>query len=194
MGKRRFLVSLMTDDNDFQIEQASSAQQAAARWGVEIQIVYAENDAITQSTQILRAIHVPEEDHPKAIIFEPVGATALPQVAQASVKAGIGWAVLNRDASYIAELRRTSKVPVFGVSSDIEGPSQNTVAQEREMGLEEITSSKIHVIVLRGQWTEDSGADLAESVVVEEHHHRLGGFAKRCHGDWRAESVPGLVE
>jgi hypothetical protein len=40
MGKRRFLVSLMTDDNDFQIEQASSAEQAAARLGVEIQIVY----------------------------------------------------------------------------------------------------------------------------------------------------------
>jgi hypothetical protein len=45
MGKRRFLVSLMTDDNAFQIEQASSAEQAAARLGVEIQIVYAENDA-----------------------------------------------------------------------------------------------------------------------------------------------------
>jgi ABC-type sugar transport system substrate-binding protein len=114
MRKRRFLVSLMTDDNDFQIEQASSAEQAAARLGVEIQIVYAENDGITQSSQILRAIHAPEEDRPDAIIFEPVGATALPQVAQASVKAGIGWAVLNRDASYIAELRRTSKVPIFG--------------------------------------------------------------------------------
>jgi ABC-type sugar transport system substrate-binding protein len=38
----------------------------------------------------------------------------------------------------------------------IEGPSQNTVAQERKTGLEETISAKIHVIVLRGQWTEDS--------------------------------------
>jgi ABC-type sugar transport system substrate-binding protein len=79
MSKPRFLVSLTTSDNDYQIEQAQSAEQAANKLGVEVQIVYADNDAITQSTQVLKAIQSPEAARPNAIVFEPVGGTALPQ-------------------------------------------------------------------------------------------------------------------
>jgi ribose transport system substrate-binding protein len=180
MAKLRFLVSLMTNDNDYQIEQAHSAEDTARKLGVEAQILFAENDAITQSTQILRAIQVPEKDRPNAIVFEPVGATALPQVARAAVTAGIAWAVLNREASYIAELRHFAKIPVFGVSSDqmevgriagrqcaallprggailyIQGPSQTTVSKGREAGLHDAIPRNIHLSVLRGQWTEES--------------------------------------
>lgn len=180
MRKLRFLVALMTNDNDYQVEQANSAQETARRLGIEAQIVYANNDAITQSTQILRVIQAPEKERPDAVVFEPVGGTALPQVARAAANAGIGWAVLNRDASYIAEIRASAKVPVFGISSDqvevgriagrqcaallprggsilyIEGPSQNVVAKEREAGLHETLPKNIHLSVLRGQWTEDS--------------------------------------
>ncbi len=180
MRKLRFLVSLTTNDNDYQIEQAQSAEQAAKRLGVEAQIIYADNDAITQSTQILKAIQAPAETRPDAIVFEPVGGTALPQVARAAAGAGIGWAVLNRDANYIAELRRTSTVPIFAVSSDheeigriqgrqfaallpkggsilyIQGPSENSAAKERTAGMQETKPANIQLALLRGQWTEDS--------------------------------------
>lgn len=180
MRKLRFLVSLMTNENDYQLEQASSAEQTASRLGVEAKILFADNDAITQSTQILKAIQVEPKDRPDAIVFEPVGGTALPQVARAAMSAGIGWAVLNRDASYISEFRQTSKVPIFGVSSDqvevgriagrqcvallprggsvlyIEGPSQSSVARERALGMQEIKPTNIHLTVLKGQWTEES--------------------------------------
>ncbi len=180
MPKLKFLVSLMTNDNDYQLEQARSAEETARRLGVEAQILFAENDAITQSTQILRAIQAPEKDRPNAIVFEPVGATALPQVARAAVAAGIGWVVLNREASYIAEIRPSTKVPVFSVSSDqlevgriagrqcatllprggailyIQGPSQTTVSKGREAGLHDAIPRNIHLSVLRGQWTEES--------------------------------------
>ncbi len=180
MRKLRFLVSLMTNENDYQLEQANSAEQAANKLGVEVKILFADNDAITQSTQILKVIQGEPKDRPDAIVFEPVGGTALPQVARASINAGIGWAVLNRDASYIAEFRQTSKVPIFGVSSDqvevgriagrqcaallprggsllyIEGPSQSVVARERALGLQETKPANIHVAVLKGQWTEES--------------------------------------
>src|SRR6202790_5066149 len=118
MKKLKFLVFLTTDDNDYQIEQSESAEQAARKTGVDVQIIHAQNDAINQSTQLLKAVQSPKELRPDAIIFEPVGGTALPQVAKAAVSAGIGWAVLNRDAAYISELRQSSKVPIFGVSSD----------------------------------------------------------------------------
>src|SRR5207248_10905948 len=54
MKKLRFLVSLTTNDDDYQIEQAQSAEEAARKFGVELQVIYADNDAITQSTQLLK--------------------------------------------------------------------------------------------------------------------------------------------
>jgi ribose transport system substrate-binding protein len=180
MRKLRFLVSLTTNDNDYQIEQARAAEQAAKRFNVDLQILYADNDAINQSTQILKAIQTAPEDRPDAIIFEPVGGTALPQVARAAVSAGIGWAVLNREANYVSELRLSSKTPVFSVSSDhveigriqgrqcaallstggtvlcIQGPSENSAAKDRTLGLQEAKPGNIHLIMLKGQWTEES--------------------------------------
>lgn len=180
MDKLRFLVSLTTNDNDYQIEQAQSAQEAAKKFGVELQIIYADNDAITQSTQLLKAIQSAEAQRPTAIIFEPVGGTAMPQVARAAVAAGIGWAVLNRDANYVSELRRTSSAPVFVVTSDhleigriqgrqiaallphggailcIQGPAENSAAKDRATGMQETKPSNVHATLLRAQWTEES--------------------------------------
>ncbi len=180
MKKLHFLVALTTNDNDYQIEQAQSAQQMARKLGAEVQIVYADNDAITQSTQILKAIQVAEDKRPDAVVFEPVGGTALPQVARAAASVGIGWAVLNRDASYIPEMRKSSSAPTFGVSSDhleigriqgrqfaallphggailyIQGPAENSAAKERALGMQETKPSNIHVTALRAQWTEES--------------------------------------
>jgi len=102
MKKLKFLISLTTNDNDYQIEQAAAADEAARRLGVDVQIIYAENDSITQSQQILSVIQSRSDAHPDGIIFEPVGGTALPQVARAAVSAGISWVVLNRNVDYIA--------------------------------------------------------------------------------------------
>src|SRR5258707_11437397 len=180
MAKIRILVSLTTNDNDYQIEQAQSAEQEANKLGVTAEIIYADNDAINQSTQILRAIQAEPEDRPSAIVFEPVGGTALPQVARAAASAGIGWAVLNRDGSYIPELRRPSSAPVFAVSSDhleigriqgrqfgallpqggailyIQGPAENSAAKERNAGMQEAKPRNIQFTLLRAQWTEES--------------------------------------
>src|SRR5277367_5806241 len=118
MTKLRFLVSLTTSDNDYQTEQAASAEIAARKLNVDLQIVYADNDAINQSTQILKAVQSAANVRPHAVVFEPVGGTALPQVARAAVGAGLGWAILNREATYVAELRKTSSVPIFSLTSD----------------------------------------------------------------------------
>jgi ribose transport system substrate-binding protein len=180
MPKIRILVSLTTNDNDYQIEQAQSAEQAASKLGVTAEILYANNDAINQSTQILRAIQASPAERPNAIVFEPVGGTALPQVARAAAAAEIGWAVLNRDANYIEELRKDSTAAIFAISSDhveigriqgrqfaallprggtvlyIQGPSENSAAKERTVGMQETKPANIQIIALRGQWTEES--------------------------------------
>ncbi len=180
MKKLRFLVSLTTRDNDYQLEQASAAQESSRRLGVDLEILYADNDAITQSTQILKAVQAAPELRPDAIVFEPVGATALAQVARTAVGAGISWGVLNREAEYLSELRKTSRVPIFSISSDhkeigkiqgqqfsallprggsilyIQGPSENSAARDRTEGMHSALPSKIQVTALRGQWTEES--------------------------------------
>src|SRR5271156_738559 len=119
MKKLKFLVSLTNDDNDYQQEQALAAEKAARRLGVEVIIIHANNDAVAQSQQLLHYVQE-SSARPHAIMFEPAGGTAFPQVARAAVAAGIGWVVLNHEADYILDLRRTFKVPVLSISSDHE--------------------------------------------------------------------------
>src|SRR5881392_2895855 len=90
MSKFRFLVSLITKDNDYQMEQAADATNVAAELGAKAEIIYADSDPITQSTQALKAIQADPSLRPNGIIIEPLGATAFPQVAKAAGTAGIG--------------------------------------------------------------------------------------------------------
>lgn len=187
MKKLKFVVSLTTKDNDYQIEQAAAAEEAAAKLNVDLKILYAENDAILQSQQLLKLIQSASESRPDAIFFEPVGGTAMPQVARASVSAGIGWAVLNRDVDYISEFRRNFKVPIFSISSDheeigriqgkqisallpkggsvllIQGPSESLAAKQRTTGMYETKPVGVQVKIMKGNWTESSAHKLVSS-------------------------------
>jgi ribose transport system substrate-binding protein len=180
MKKLKFLISLHTSENDFQQAQAVSAQQAAQRLGVDTEIAFADNDAVDQSTHLLRAIQNPSESRPDAIVLEPVSGTALPQAARAACAAGIGWAVLNRSPDYVPELHKAAATPIFTVSSNhseigriqgkqfaallpqggsilyIEGPSHSSSAQRRTAGMLETKPSNIQLIMLKGHWTEQS--------------------------------------
>jgi ribose transport system substrate-binding protein len=180
MKKLRFLLSLTNDDNDYQIEQTSAAQQAARRLGVELEIVYARNDGIVQSQQLLTSIQSTSAPRPDAILFEPAGSTAHPQIARAAAAAGIGVVLLNRDADYIVELRRLSDVPAFAITSNheeigriqgqqlstllpaggivlcIQGPAESPAAKQRYTGLLETKPDGVQLRVLKAHWTEAS--------------------------------------
>jgi ribose transport system substrate-binding protein len=180
MKKLSFLVSLTNNDNDYQQEQAAAAEKAARRLGVDVKIVHASNDALTQSQQLLQYVQGAATSRPDAIVFEPAGGTAFPQVARAAAAAGIGWVVLNHEADYISELRRSSKAPVFYISSDheevgkiqgkqfaallpkggsilyIEGPANSSAAKERTLGMNRTKPANIQVKTMRANWTEES--------------------------------------
>lgn len=185
--KLRFLVSLHTRDNDFQVAQAQSAEEMARKLGSEAEIIFADNDSVTQSTQLLRVIQGRPESRPDAILVEPVSGTALPQVAQAACAAGIGWAVLNKRPDYLLNLRRTATAPVFAVISDhseigriqgrqfaallpaggtvlyIKGPSQSSAAHARESGMLQTKPSNIQLALLKAEWTEKSAVRAVRS-------------------------------
>jgi ABC-type sugar transport system substrate-binding protein len=180
MKKLKFLLSLTTNDNDYQIEQAATAEEAARKIGAQLQIVYADNDAINQSQQLLKIIQSGSEGKPDAIVFEPAGSTGLPQVAKAAASAGIGWVILNREVDYVSQLRTAHKVPVFCLTSDhkeigriqgsqiavlvprggsilyIQGPSGSDAAQQRTEGMQQRKPENVQVRMVRAHWTEGS--------------------------------------
>jgi ribose transport system substrate-binding protein len=179
LDKPNFLVSLITQDNDFQLEQAASAQAAATKLGVNVQIIYAKNDAVLQTQQILQYIQEPSK-RPDAILVEPVG-TGMPQVAKAAVAAGIAWGVVNAGVDYLAQLRQHAMVPVFSILSNheeigkiqgqqigailgetgcvlsVEGPGVRDVARLRTKGMMSTKPGRVTVKALKGDWTQQSG-------------------------------------
>src|SRR5580658_1581567 len=180
MKRLSFLVSLTNNDNDYQQEQAAVAEKAARRLGVDVKVIHANNDALAQSQQLLHYVQDSSVVRPDAIVFEPAGGTAFPQVARAAAAAGIGWVVLNHEVDYILELRRAYKVPVFAISSDheqvgkiqgqqfgkllpnggsmlyIEGPANSSAARDRTAGMLKTKPANIQVKTMRANWTEDS--------------------------------------
>jgi hypothetical protein len=49
MKRLRFLVSLTTRDNDYQLEQAAAAQEASRRLSVDLEILYADTTRLRKA-------------------------------------------------------------------------------------------------------------------------------------------------
>ena len=181
MSKIKFVLSLITSENDYQREQARAAEAVARRLQVDLEILYADNDSVTQSSQMLEVIHKYKSEL-SGILVEPAGGTGFPQVGRAAVSSGIAWVLLNRDASSLADLRRNFPIPAFAVSSDhtdvgrmqarqlaallpgggsvlcIQGPSGSAAAQQRMSGLQEAKPGNIVLKILKSpNWTEEGG-------------------------------------
>jgi ribose transport system substrate-binding protein len=173
----RFVVSL-PNQNSYQSEQAKSAREVAAEIGAEVHICFADNDAVTQSQQLLEFVQS-ANDRPSAILFEPLTSTALARVGEAAVTAGIGWAVLNCDVDYLSALRGRAHAPVFSVTRDhteigriqgkqftallpgggtvlyLQGPATSSAAVQRSTGMESTKAENIKIKHLRSPWTEE---------------------------------------
>ncbi len=180
MKQLNFVLSLTNSENDYQLEQVHAAEEVAKRLGVQLRTMDAGNDAIDQSQQLLKIIQSHADSHPDGIIFEPVGGTALPQVARAAAIAGIGWVVLNREVEYVAELRKAYRIPAFTLTSDheevgriqgrqfaallpnggsvlyIQGPSESLAAKQRTAGMYETKPLEVQAKLMKAQWTEAS--------------------------------------
>ena len=57
MNKLRVVLSLMTRDSDYQLEQAKAAEAVAQQQNVVLEIFYADGNSVTQSSQLLNLIH-----------------------------------------------------------------------------------------------------------------------------------------
>jgi ribose transport system substrate-binding protein len=204
MNNQNVVIALTTKDNDYQAEQSASAAEAASRLGIKINVIYADNNAVNQSQQLLKIIQ-DKSERPSAILVEPVG-TPMHQVAKAAVAAGIGWGILNREADYIPELRRSALVPVFALSPDqeevgriqgkqlaafttegnilyIEGPTSSSAATLRTKGMLSTKPSQVEFKVLKGDWSERGGEHAIKSWLSLSTSSQLNIRAVFCQND-----------
>ena len=202
MNNLNVVVALTTRDNDYQAEQAAAAAEMASRLGIKIDVIYADNDAVNQTQQLVKIIQ--SDKRPSAILVEPVG-TGLPQVAKAAVAAKIGWGIINNDPDYLAELRR-SGLPVFSISTDqfevgriqgdqisalvrqgnilyIEGPASTMAAQLRTKGMMTTKPDAVALKTLKGDWTERSAQRAVHSWLSLASSRQLHIQAVICQND-----------
>jgi ABC-type sugar transport system substrate-binding protein len=179
MKRLRVVVSL-PNDNAYQHEQGVVAKTAGERLGLDVQVIRADDDSITQSQQLLKIIQTPPEVRPSALIVEPVTATGLRRVAEAAVAEGIAWVISNSDVDYVQQLRKSPQIPVFIVTQGqheigrlqgkqlaallpqggavlcVEGPSMSSVAVQRHEGMDIAKPRNVQTTSVRSKWSEES--------------------------------------
>jgi ABC-type sugar transport system substrate-binding protein len=177
--KRLSIVVSLPGENNYLREQEAAARTTAQRLGLDLHVVNAKSDPITQSQQVLEVVQA-QSGRPDGVIVEPVNNQGLPRVAEAAVAAGIGWVVSNARVDYLEPLRKRAKAPVFAVSQDhteigrmqgrqflailprggcvlyLRGPATNFLAAQRSEGLESVLGASVQMKSLKIQWTAES--------------------------------------
>ncbi len=185
MNRLSLLISL-PGENNYLREQEAVAKITAQRLGVDLTIINAKSDPVTQSQQVLEIVQS-RSSLPDGIVIEPVNIQGLPRVAEAAVAAGIGWVVSNARVDYVEGLRKNAKAPVFMVSQDhievgrmqgrqiramvtqggsilyLRGPATNFLAAQRSEGLENILNPFTQIKSLKIQWTSENAYNAISS-------------------------------
>jgi ABC-type sugar transport system substrate-binding protein len=178
----RIVVSLTSQDQEYQALQGEDAREAGRRHGVLVEVLFAEDNAVLQIQQLFRFVHAADGERPVALIVHTRVPDGLERVARNAIQAGIGWILLNRTAPYVDAARREHpRVAVAAVTTDhveigrihgrqltklcpdgahvlyVQGPKNASAATLRLQGLEEVLSGRPYELkVLNGEWTAAS--------------------------------------
>jgi ribose transport system substrate-binding protein len=178
----RIVVSLTSRDQEYQALQGEDAREAGRRQGVDVEVLFAEDNAVLQIQQLFRFVHAGEGERPAALLVYTRVPDGLERVARNAVQAGIGWILLNRTAPYVDSVRRENPaIAVAAVTTDhveigriharqlvrlcpdgahvlyIQGPADGSAATLRLQGLEEALHGRPYELkVLNGEWTAAS--------------------------------------
>jgi len=177
------VISLTSEGQEYQALQGKDAREAARRLGVEIEVLFAEDNAVKQIQQIFRHVHAPEEERPTALLVHTRAPDGLERVARNAARAGLGWLLLNRTAPYLEGLRAEHPGLAIGaVTTDhaaigliharqlarlcpdrspvlyVQGPPDAAAARLRLEGFEQALRGRGYELkVINGEWTAESG-------------------------------------
>lgn len=181
----RLVVSLTSAQQEYQALQEEDARSAGRRLGVEVEVLFADDNPVLQIQQLFRFIHAPEGERPGALLVHTRVPDGLERVARNAVQIGMGWLLLNRSAPYVERLRGEGRGTVAVVTTDhaeigriqarqlerarpgaasvlyVQGPAETAAARERLQGFEEgLGGRACDVKVVNGDWTQP-GAERA---------------------------------
>jgi len=178
----RLVVSLTSAEQEYQALQGEDALEAGRRLGAEVEVLFAEDNAVRQIQQLFGFVHAPEGERPAALLVHTRVPDGLERVARNAAKAGIGWFLLNRIAPYLDALRSEHPaLAIAAVTTDhveigrihagqltrlrpdgahvlyVQGPADAPAAQQRLEGLEEALRGRPYELkVVNGEWTSAS--------------------------------------
>jgi ABC-type sugar transport system substrate-binding protein len=178
----RVVVCLTSAEQEYQALQGQDARAAAERLSAEVEVLFADDNAVKQIQQLFRYVHAPEAERPAAFLLHTRVPDGLERVARNAARAGIGWVLLNRTAPYVDALRREhAGLAIASVTTDhleigriqalqlerhrpgtrrvlyLQGPSDGPASQLRLAGFEQASQGRGYELrVLNGEWTETS--------------------------------------
>jgi ABC-type sugar transport system substrate-binding protein len=178
----RLVVSLTTADQEYQALQGEDARETAARLGVDVLVLFADDNTVNQIQQLFRHVHAAEGERPAALLVHTRAPDGLQRVAKNAAQAGIGWLLLNRTAPYLEGIRREHPGLAIGaVTTDhlevgriharqlarlspagphvlyVQGPADALAAQLRLSGFEEALRGRPYEIkAVNAEWTAAS--------------------------------------
>jgi ribose transport system substrate-binding protein len=178
----RIVACLTSAEQEYQALQGDDARAAGQRLSAEIEVLFAEDNAVMQIQQLFRFVHAPEAERPAAFLLHTRVPDGLERVARNAARAGIGWVLLNRTAPYIDSLRREyPELAMAAITTDhveigriqarqlerlrpgrcqvlyLQGPADAPAAALRLQGFLEASRELGHQLrVLNGEWTEHS--------------------------------------
>jgi ABC-type sugar transport system substrate-binding protein len=178
----RIAVSLTSEDQEYQALQGEDAREAGRRLGVEVAVLFAEDNAVMQIQQLFRFLHTPEGERPAALLVHTRVADGLERVARNAARAGVGWFLLNRTAPYVDALRSEyPELAVAAVTTDhaeigriharqlrglcpdgspvlyVQGPAETPAGRLRLEAFEEAARGRSYDLkVVNGEWTAAS--------------------------------------
>jgi ABC-type sugar transport system substrate-binding protein len=178
----RLVVSLTSADQEYQALQGEDARDSGRRIGVEVEVLFAEDNAVMQIQQLFRFLHAPEGERPSALLVHTRVPDGLERVARNSARAGVGWFLLNRTAPYLDGLRgEHPALAMAAVTTDhaevgriharqlgrlcpdgvhvlyVQGPAETSAARLRLEAFEEAARGRSYDLkVVNGEWTDAS--------------------------------------
>jgi ABC-type sugar transport system substrate-binding protein len=178
----RLVVSLTSADQEYQALQAEDAREAGRRLGLEVEVLYAEDNGVRQIQQLFGFVHAASGERPAALLVHTRVPDGLERVARNAVRAGLGWILLNRTAPYLDAMKAEHPALAVGaVTTDhvgigriharqlsglcpdgsqvlyVQGPADAPAARLRLEGFEEATRGRTYdVKVVNGDWTAAS--------------------------------------
>jgi ABC-type sugar transport system substrate-binding protein len=216
----RIVVCLTSAEQEYQALQGEDAQSAGRRLSADIEVLFAEDNAVLQIQQLFHFVHAPEAERPAAMLLHTRVPDGLERVARNAARAGIGWFLLNRTAPYIESLRRDhAGLAIATITTDhvqigriqgrqlerlrpggghilyVQGPAEASAARLRLEGFEEATRGRGHELrILNGEWTETSAEKAVTAWLRLKTAERFVPDAVVCQNDNMARGTRRVLE